>query len=62
MEFLSEIEQKVIRKRYLGKRVVRHESIGKEVGLSRSRVQQIEAQAVRSIRNLAGISQVTRVA
>ena len=62
MEFLSEIEQKVIRKRYLGKRVVRHESIGKEVGLSRSRVQQIEAQAVRSIRNLAGISQATRVA
>ena len=55
MEFLSDVERTVLSKRYLGKGVVRHAAIAKQVGLSRSRVQQIEQQAIHAIRNLAGL-------
>lgn len=58
MEFLSDVERTVLSKRYLGKGVVRHAVIARQVGLSRSRVQQIEQQAIHAIRNLAGLRSI----
>ncbi|MEM7651125.1 MAG: RNA polymerase factor sigma-32 [Pseudomonadota bacterium] len=51
LKTLSEREEKIIRERHLGHEVVTLETLGKDLGVSKERVRQLEARAMEKIKS-----------
>ena len=55
---LSDREQMIIRERHLGEDVATLETLGKELGVSKERVRQLEARAMDKLRHPCPLAQV----